>query len=385
MTKIIPYGNFFIDKKDIFEVNKSLKNQFITSGPYVKKLEDLAKTKLNVSHSISCSSGTAALHLAFLSLNLKKNDVVIMPIINFIASTNILNFMDIKVFYADVDEHTGQMTPKTIQECIRKNKLKKIKVILTMYLGGSPDNIIGIYKLKRKYKCYIIEDACHALGAKYIYNNKINFIGSCKHSDLCTFSFHPLKSITSGEGGLITTNKKFLSERIKLYRSHGLIKKSHWQYNLKTPGLNYRLSDINCALAYSQLKKINTFIKKREKIAKKYNLYFNSYSNFFSVRKLEKNTKSAWHLFLLKIEFNKLKSDINSLISYLKKKKIIVQQHYTPIYKFDYYKKMNKKYFSGAEKYFSTTLSLPIFYNLNEKSLKRVFNEIKLFTLNNEK
>ena len=385
MTKIIPYGNFFIDKKDIFEVNKSLKNQFITSGPYVKKLEDLAKNKLNVSHSISCSSGTAALHLAFLSLNLKKNDVVIMPIINFIASTNILNFMDIKVFYADVDEHTGQMTPKTIQECIRKNKLKKIKVILTMYLGGSPDNIIEIYKLKRKYKCYIIEDACHALGAKYIYKNKINFIGSCKHSDLCTFSFHPLKSITSGEGGLITTNKKFLSERIKLYRSHGLIKKSHWQYNLKTPGLNYRLSDINCALAYSQLKKINTFIKKREKIAKKYNLYFNNYSNFFSVRKLEKNTKSAWHLFLLKIEFNKLKLGINSLISYLKKKKIIVQQHYTPIYKFDYYKKMNKKYFSGAEKYFSTTLSLPIFYNLNEKSLKRVFNEIKLFTLNNEK
>ena len=189
MNKIIPYGNFFISKKDVSEVNKSLNNQFITSGPYVKKLEELTKSKFKVSYSISCSSGTAALHLAFLSLSLKKNDVVIMPIINFIASTNILNFMNVKIFYADVDEHTGQMTPKTIKECIKKNKLKKIKVILTMYLGGAPDNIIELYKLKKKYKCYIIEDACHALGAKYIYNKKFYYIGSCKHSDLCTFSF----------------------------------------------------------------------------------------------------------------------------------------------------------------------------------------------------
>ena len=148
-----------------------------------------------------------------------------MPIINFIASTNILNFMNVKIFYADVDEHTGQMTPKTIKECIKKNKLKNIKVILTMYLGGAPDNIIELYKLKKKYKCYIIEDACHALGAKYIYNKKFNYIGSCKHSDICTFSFHPLKSITSGEGGLVTTNNKLFADKIRLLRSHGFNQK----------------------------------------------------------------------------------------------------------------------------------------------------------------
>ena len=382
MNKIIPYGNFFISKKDVSEVNKSLNNQFITSGPYVKKLEELTKSKFKVSYSISCSSGTAALHLAFLSLSLKKNDVVIMPIINFIASTNILNFMNVKIFYADVDEHTGQMTPKTIKECIKKNKLKNIKVILTMYLGGAPDNIIELYKLKKKYKCYIIEDACHALGAKYIYNKKFNYIGSCKHSDICTFSFHPLKSITSGEGGLVTTNNKLFADKIRLLRSHGLIKKNHWQFDLKIPGFNYRLSDINCALAYSQFKKINIFIKNREKIAKKYISLFKNYPKFFSVRILEKNIDSAWHLFLLKIKFQHLNSNINSLILYLKKKGIIVQQHYTPIYKFDYYKKINKKNFPKAKKYFDTTISLPIFYNLRESDLKKVFKKIKLFALN---
>jgi len=385
MNKLIPYGQFFIDKKDIIEVNKSLRGKFITSGPYVKKLEELVKKKLNVSHCISCSSGTAALHLAFLSLDLKKNDVIIMPIINFIASTNILNLMNRKIFFADVDEFTGQITPETIKECIKKNKLKKIKVILTMYLGGSPDNVLEFYKLKKKYKCYIIEDACHALGASYKNKKNINYIGSCKHSDICTFSLHPLKSITSGEGGLITTNNKHLSEKIKLLRSHGFTKKNHWKFNLNMPGLNYRLSDINCALAYSQLHKLELFIKKREQVAKKYNIYFKKNPETFFVRKLEKKINSAWHLFLLKINFRYLNSDVNSLIKHLKKKKIIVQQHYTPIYNFDYYNNIKKKNFLNAQKYYETTISLPIFYKLNNKNLKRIFNEIKIFLLRKTK
>ena len=293
MNKLIPYGHFFIDNKDIAEVNKSLKNKFITSGPYVHKLESQVEKKLNVSFCISCSSGTAALHLAFLSLNLKKNDVIIMPIINFIASANILSLMNKKIFYADVDRFTGQMTPETVKECIKKNKLTKIKVILTMYLGGSPDNVLGFYKLKKIYKCYIIEDACHALGASYADKKKINFIGSCAHSDICTFSFHPLKSITSGEGGLITTNNKTLSKKIKLLRSHGIIKKNHWDFNVKAPGLNYRLSDINCALAYSQFLKLNLFIRKRSQIAKNYNTYFKKFPNIFFIRKIERNVNSA--------------------------------------------------------------------------------------------
>lgn len=380
MNKLIPYGHFFIDNKDIAEVKNSLKNKFITSGPYVHKLETQVAKKLKVSFCISCSSGTAALHLAFMSLNLKKDDVIIMPIINFIASTNVLSLMNKKIFYADVDKLTGQMTPQTVKECIKKNKLKKIKVILTMYLGGSPDNILDFYKLKKKYKCYIIEDACHALGASYSDRKKINFIGSCVHSDICTFSFHPLKSITSGEGGLITTNNKTLSKKIKLLRSHGIIKKNHWDFNVKAPGLNYRLSDINCALAYSQFLKLNLFIKKRSQIAKKYNTYFKNFPNIFFIRKIERNINSAWHLFLLKIRFENLNCDVISLIKYLKKKKITVQQHYTPIYKFDYYKWIKKEDFPNAEKYYKNTISLPIFYKLENKSLIRVINAIKNFT-----
>lgn len=384
MSKLLPYGHFFIDKKDINEVNKSLRNKFITSGPYVSKLERQVEKTFKVSNCISCSSGTAALHLAFLALDLKKDDVIIMPIVNFIASTNILNFMNKKIFYADVDQFTGQMTPETIEECIKKNKITKVKVILTMYLGGSPDNVLEIFKLKKKYKCYIIEDACHALGASYVDKKITNYIGSCKHSDICTFSLHPLKSITSGEGGLITTNNDNLCKKIKLLRSHGLIrKKNHWNFDVKIPGLNYRSSDINCALAYSQLLKLKSFVSKRTQIAKNYNAHFKKNPNVFFVRRLKKDINSAWHLFLLVIKFENLKCDADSLIKYLKKKKIIAQQHYTPIYKFDYYKKIKKKDFPNAEKYYKNTISLPIFYKLDKKSLKRVFSEIKRFVINN--
>ena len=160
------------------------------------------------------------------------------------------------------------MTPETLLLCIKKNKLKKIKVVITMYLGGYPENVYEFYKLKKKKKFYIVEDACHALGASYGYNKKQVMIGSCKHSDLATFSTHPVKSITTGEGGIVTTNKKFYYERLKKFRSHGIERDSRfpWQYDIFNTGYNYRLSDINCALGFSQLNKLEKFIHIRKKV-----------------------------------------------------------------------------------------------------------------------
>jgi dTDP-4-amino-4,6-dideoxygalactose transaminase len=152
------------------------------------------------------------------------------------------------------------MTPETLLACIKKNKLKKIKAILTMYMGGFPENVVEFYKIKKKYRCFLIEDACHALGAKYEHKSKDIYIGSCKHSDIAVFSLHPVKTITAGEGGLVTTNSKLIYQRILELRSHGIIrnkKNYHWKYNIYELGFNYRLSDLNCALAISQLKKIN--------------------------------------------------------------------------------------------------------------------------------
>ena len=175
--KFIPYGRQCIDNQDIKLVSKALKEDFITTGNYVKKFENKISKFFKVKYSLSCSSGTSALHLALIAIDLKKNDVIIMPAINFIAVYNMAKFMNARIFLADVDPKTGQMTPQTLFSCIRNNKLKKIKAIVTMYLGGYPENVIGFYKIKKKFNCYLIEDACHALGAQYIYKKKNIFIG----------------------------------------------------------------------------------------------------------------------------------------------------------------------------------------------------------------
>ena len=258
----IPYNKQFIDHKDILEVSNSLKKKLITTGVYVKKFEKNISQFMNVKFSLSCNSGTSALHLAMLAINLKPNDIIIMPAINFIAIYNMCKLMKAKIFLADVDPFTGQMTPQTLLNCIERNKLKKIKAIITMYLGGYPENIIEFYNIKKKFNCYLIEDACHALGAKYKFKNKYLPIGSCKHSDISVFSLHAVKTITSGEGGIVNTNNKVLYNKMLNLRSHGIKrdKSSHWKYNVICSGFNYRLSDINCALALSQLKKISKFI-----------------------------------------------------------------------------------------------------------------------------
>lgn len=173
MQKIkIPYGKQFIDKKDIAEVSKSLKEKFITTGNYVKKFETLIKKIFKCKFALSCSSATAGLHLAYMSINLKKNDVILMPAVNFISSYRLAKLVGAKVYLVDVNSKTGQMTYENVLKCVKENKIKKIKAIVSMYLGGYVENNLDFYKLKKKFKCYLIEDACHAIGARYKYKKK---------------------------------------------------------------------------------------------------------------------------------------------------------------------------------------------------------------------
>jgi len=379
--KIIPYGRQYVDSQDIRLVSKALKDDLITTGQYVKKFENKISDFLKVKYVASCNSGTSALHLALLAIGLKKDDTIVMPAINFIAAYNMARLMNAKIFLADVDPLTGQMTPETLLKCIKNNKIKKIKAIVTMYLGGYPENVIEFYNIKRKLKCYLIEDACHALGSRYLFNRKFIPVGSCKHSDISTFSLHPVKTITSGEGGLIVTNNKFFYNRIITLRSHGIDKdkNQHWKYNLNEAGFNYRLSDVNCALGLGQLKKINRFINYRKKI---FNIYKTELKkiinliNFPSYRIM----KSSYHLFLISVDFKKIRSTKDKLLKFLKKKKILCQYHYIPIYKFKLYKdKVNLKFYEGAEIYFKNTLSLPIFYNLTNVKQKLIIKKFISF------
>ena len=379
--KIIPYGRQYIDNEDIRLVSKSLRQDLITTGSYVKKFESEVEKFLKVKYAVTCNSGTSAIHLAFMAINLKKDDVIIMPAINFIAAYNMAKLMNAKIFLADVDPLTGQMTPNKLLDCIKNNKLKKIKVILTMYLGGYPENVIEFNKIKKNFNCYLIEDGCHAFGSKYLLNKEFLAIGSCRHSDITTFSFHPVKTITSGEGGLITTNNKVFYNKIVSLRSHGINKNKnfHWKYTLSQSGYNYRLSDINCALGLAQLKKINKFINFRRNIFKFYKIKLKKIINKITLPSYQLSQPS-YHLFLISVNFKKIKSTKDKLLKFLKKNNIFCQYHYIPIYKFKLFnKKINLNFYKGSEYYYKNTLSLPIYYNLDIIYQKKIINKIKYF------
>ena len=374
----IPYGRQFIDNADKKSVLNSLSNDLITTGPFVEKFEKELKKYLNCKYSYVCSSGTAAIHLAMLSVNLKKNDVILMPAVNFIASYNMAKVIGLKVFLVDVDEFTGQVTPEKILECIKKNKLKNIKALIVMYHGGFPESPKNFYDLKKKYNFFIIEDACHALGSKYRFKNKSFRVGSCSHADISTFSLHPLKTITSGEGGIITTNNIKIAKNIKLFRSHGILRnsKEHWKYDILKHGFNYRLSDINCALGLSQLNKISSFLKKRKKIYEKYNNELKNFNPNLTIPKYSKTINPSFHLFLINIMFSKIKKNKDHFMKYLIKNNILAQQHYIPIYKFRVYKETSN-HFPGSEKYFKNSISIPIFINLNNNDQNKIIKTIK--------
>jgi dTDP-4-amino-4,6-dideoxygalactose transaminase len=370
--KIIPYGRQYIDAQDIKHVSQSLKKKLITTGEYVQKFENQIEQFLKVKFAISCNSGTSALHLALMAIDLKKNDTIIMPAINFIAVFNMARLMNAKIFLADVDSSTGQMTPRTLLKCIKDNNLKKIKAIVTMYLGGYPENVVDFYSIKKKFSCYLIEDACHALGAKYFHNNKYLFVGSCKHADISTFSLHPVKTITSGEGGIVTTNNKKFYNKIKFLKSHGIKKmKDHWLYDVKFIGFNYRLSDINCALAISQLKKIKYFITFREKV---YKFYKKNLANEVNFVNYDKKIKPAYHLLLIKLKSNK-----NIFIKKMLKSKIMAQFHYIPIFKFKnvFFDKFISTNYSGSLDYHKSIVSIPIYVGLSEKEQLYIVKTIK--------
>lgn len=377
--KKIPYGRQFIDKNDKKLVLSSLTSDLITTGPFVKKFEKNLKNYLKCKYSFVCSSGTAAIHLAMLSIGLKKGDIILMPSVNFISSFNMAKVLGLKVFLIDVDEYTGQITPMKIKECIKKNKLKKISALIVMFHGGYPENVKKFYELKKKYNFRIIEDACHALGAEYKINNTFFKVGSCKHSDISTFSLHPLKTITSGEGGVITTNDPNIAKKIELFRSHGILRsKEHWKYDVIEHGYNYRMSDINSALGLSQLKKINYFIKKRKKIYENYLKAFKNLSSNLVISEYTREIKPSYHLCVINIIFDNLQKKKDHFIKYLMNYNILTQQHYIPIYKFKIYKKTNNQ-FSGSEKYFKNSISIPIYVNLTDKQQRKIIKIIKKY------
>ncbi len=384
---MIYYGKQHIDFADIKAVSKVLKSDFLTQGPQVSKFESSLKNFFGSRYCSAVSNGTAALHLAGLALGWKPGNIVLTSSLSFLASSNCVIYTGAKPEFVDIDIFNYNIDVAKLEEKIKilRKKSKKIVAIVATDYAGQPCNWKRLKEIALRYKLTLINDNCHSLGASFNKNKKY----AAKYADIVTHSYHPVKNITTGEGGAILTNDKKIDERVKILRSHGVVRdpklmqSNHgpWYYEMQKLGFNYRISDIQCALGISQLKKINKFIQKRKKIAKIYDTAFgNDYR--FIVPKVEKNYEHSYHLYPLQINFNLLKISKRELFNKMKKKNINLQVHYIPIHLQPYYKK-NFKFKSGdfpiVENFYQKEVSLPIYFSLKSNEINKVIKYIKQF------
>ncbi len=376
--KYIPYGRQHIDAGDIREVTRVLRSDWITQGPKVGEFEKSLCDYTGAKYAVAVSSGTAALHIACLAAGISSDDEVITSPVTFTASANCALYCGAKPVFADVFSDTVNIDPSEIERRITK----KTRAIIPVHFSGHPCKIQEIFRIAKKHNALVIEDAAHALGAAYAYKGKKIKIGSCKHSDMTVFSFHPLKAITTGEGGAVLTNSKHLHDKLVLFRTHGITKDKislkgksagAWYYEMHVLGYNYRITDIQCALGISQLGRLDSFIAKRRKIAKSYSKKLLGIKGISFLGEKE-YVDSAWHLYPIQVRSGRKK-----VFDYLRSKNIGVQVHYIPVHLQPYYKKMGYKKgdFPNAEKYYSGAISLPIYPGLSFKQVGYVCKTLR--------
>jgi perosamine synthetase len=375
--KPIPYGRQYVDKDDIKAVVDVLKSDWLTQGPKVKEFENAICKYAGAKYAVAVSSGTAALHLACLVIGLGKGDEAITTPITFLATPNSVLYTGARPVFADIDYDTVNIDPDEI----RKKITSKTKAVLPVHFSGLPCDMPEIYKIAKKNGLKIIEDACHALGAEYRHNGKWIKVGSCRHSDMTVFSFHPVKHITTGEGGAITTNNKKLYEKLCALRSHGVyrdrkmsIEKGPWYYEMRDLGFNYRMTDFQCALGLSQLKNVESFIEKRRYIAKMYDMRFSGMEGL-SISVINLEAKHAYHLYVIKIDFSKFNITKKEFMIKLKAKGILVQVHYIPVYKQPFYREnivSSSFLLKKSDEYYKKTISIPLYPGMNKDDVNRV-------------
>ena len=341
MTTSISYGRQSINKEDILEVKNTLKSNFLTGGPKVKEFEEKFAAYVGAKYAVAVSSGTAALHLACLAAELKENEELITSPMTFAASSNCAFYCGAKPVFVDINEQ-GLINENKIEEAITS----RTKVIIPVHYAGLPCNMEKINEIAKKNNLVVIEDACHALGARY----KESRLGDCNYSNMACFSFHPVKHITTGEGGIITTNSKELYNKLIMLRTHGTTKESSqlvdktegpWYYEMQALGFNYRITDIQCALGISQLKRVGDFVEKRRRMAQK---YIDAFKNNPSIRVLLENPDqfNSYHLFVIQVPTAEIRKE---LFLYLQKQGINCQVHYIPVYWHPFYQ--NEGYKKG--------------------------------------
>jgi UDP-4-amino-4,6-dideoxy-N-acetyl-beta-L-altrosamine transaminase len=378
---MLPYSRQYINKKDIKAVNFVLRSNLITQGSITPKFEKEICKIVKSKHAIATNSATSSLHIACLALGLGKGDILWTVSNSFVASANCGKYCNAEVDFVDIEESTYNICCKDLhKKLIKAKKNKKLpKILVVVHLAGLPAKMKKIKQLSKIFNFKIIEDASHALGAK-IYKYPV---GSCKFSDITVFSFHPVKMITTGEGGIATTNSLILAKQMSLLREHGIERKKFknkkkihkWYYEQQLLGYNYRMSDINAALGLSQLSRLKSIVKQRNKIAKKYRKDLKNLPLRFS--ELNINYLCSYHLFIIRLIPETTNITRDQLFSLLRKNKIYTNLHYQPIHLQPFYSKSRNQKLPNTISYSKEALSIPIYENLSIKDQNKVINVLK--------
>lgn len=378
---MIYYGKQCIDEQDINAVVEVLKSDFLTQGPAIEKFEQAVAEYCGAKYAVAVTNATSALHIACMAAGLGTGDTLWTSPITFTASANCGRYCGADVDFVDIDNDTYNMSVTALKEKLEKAEVKP-KVVVPVHLAGQSCDMEEIHKLAEQYGFMVIEDASHAIGADY----KDTKVGCCKYSDMVVFSFHPVKIITTGEGGMVLTNNEDLYKKLTLYRSHCITRDPElmtkeadgpWYYQQIGLGFNYRMTDVQAALGYSQLTKIDKFIARRRQLAARYNELLKDLPVKLPYQNPE--TNSSWHLYLVRVDFSKVNKTKKQIFAEMKEKGVCLNLHYIPVHTQPYYQNLGFKNgdFPVSEKYYEEVFTLPLYYSLTDEQQEYIVNALK--------
>jgi len=386
---MIPYGKHYIDEEDIQAVTAVLKSNYLTQGPMSQEFEETVAAYTGATFAVAVSNGTAALHLATLAADIGVGDSIVTSPITFVASANAGLYVGAKVLFADIDPQTVNMSAEALQNQLQKHN--NVKAIIPVHFAGLPCDMESIKSLADDNNAVVIEDAAHALGGTYADGRKI---GCCSNSLMTVFSFHPVKAIACGEGGMITTNDEAIYHRLLRLRGHGINKSTDsflyteqtdenglfasWYYEMQELGYNYRITDIQCALGLSQFSKIELFVNRRKTLVGRYDQAFLNLDNCIPAQ-MSGRENSGHHVYVLRIDFDKAGLSRQQFMLSLKERGIGSQVHYIPVPMQPYYQQLGHeiKDYPNAISYYKQAITIPLYYSLKDEEQEKVIDAIK--------
>ena len=378
---MIFYGHQHITEKDIQAVERVLHSDWLTQGPAIEAFEKKVANYCGAKYAVAVTNATSALHIACKAADLGEGDVLWTSPITFTASANCGRYCGADVDFVDIDDKTYNMSVAELQHKL-ETAVKKPKIVIPVHLAGQSCDMEAIKALADEYGFKIIEDASHATGADY----KNTKVGSCRYSDMTVFSFHPVKIVTTGEGGIVLTNNKELYEKLKLYRSHGITRDSDlmtqeadgpWYYQQIELGFNYRMTDMQAALGCSQMDSLDEFVARRRYLVKRYNEKLKNLP--LRTPYQDEATNPSWHIYIIRVDFTKVKLSKNEIFARMRDRGIALNLHYIPVHTQPYYQKLGfqKGDFPVSEKYYEEAITLPLYYDLTDEQQDEVIEALK--------